>query len=77
MSNQNADQPAYPASAQGLQDGKIIVMQEGLTKRELIAAMAMQGLLVNENAPHKARLLLVELAIEYSDELLKTLSNGK
>lgn len=43
MSTENANQPAFP---QQPNDNPVL---QGLSKRELIAAMAMQGLLANPN----------------------------
>ena len=46
--------------------------QEGLTKREYFAGLAMQGLLVNNSsAPYK---LVSEWSIAQADELLKQLN---
>ena len=47
MSNKN--EQVYPThEVRGLDGGGILAPSYGLTKRELIAAMAMQGLLTNE-----------------------------
>lgn len=65
----NGDQPAYP-----LDPGKQPGLNAGLTKRELIAAMAMQGILSNSISqesmmPQDA----AYRAILCADELIKQL----
>lgn len=57
----NANQPAYPAAYN--------LMNSGLTKRELIAAMALQGILANE-IPYEN---IVAASVNYADALLKEL----
>lgn len=71
---ENKDQPAFAAmsSSNGIRH-----KQEGLTKRELIAAMAMQGWLSSwpENnwlADHEK---LAEVSVQIADELLKELQS--
>lgn len=49
--------------------------EEGLTKREYFAAMAMQGLLANEYLSSTDR--LEKHAVEHADRLIKALNKGK
>jgi hypothetical protein len=69
----NGGFPAYPGQPRG-QDGSPCASYEpGLTKRELFAAMAMQGLLADPdiNSPND---LLARCAVGYADALLKELA---
>lgn len=72
---ENKDMSAYPIYLQeGLSHNSHVDV--GLTKRELIAAMAMQGLLANKEGVHSINDCTdpVKLAVFYTDELLKQLS---
>jgi hypothetical protein len=74
----NANDSAYPNSAHPY--------VKGLTKRELLAAMAMQGLISQQTSPTfqihteegvllvPARKAIPSLAVEYADNLLAELS---
>lgn len=79
----NANKPAYPLTEE--MDATMDVAIEeskyrtGLTKRELIAAMAMQGLLANPNvtyfedavadeAMNAADVLIMKLKVDYKSE---------
>lgn len=80
MSNENANQPAYPMQPTVNSEGQICNERyafEGLTKRELIAAMAMQGILADGGHEfrdtHKER--IAHLAIVHADELLNQLNH--
>lgn len=71
----NGDQPAYP-----LDPGKQPGLNAGLTKREMIAAMALQGMLANAQATEETIKHGVDLmqsfayqAVEAADLLLKQL----
>jgi len=75
----NSEQPAFPKPHQNM-DGSIQHdIHNGLTKREYIATMAMQGLCANlehiqktyEKTPEHE--LIVTKAIRIADELLKQL----
>lgn len=81
----NADQPAYPCHGEkpimfmSRPDGSIEALtQGGLTKRELIAAMAMQGMCANpdpqtaEGNPHIPR-----WAVNMADALLAELAKPR
>jgi hypothetical protein len=50
-----------------------MVYSDGLTKRELIAAMAMQGMLANSRLDQGLR-LVAEGATQYADALIERLS---
>jgi hypothetical protein len=68
----NGDESAYPVK---YLFGENFSVMGGLTKRELIAAMAMQGLLAK---PEEGRQFPIHInvaeAIEYADELIRQLS---
>ena len=61
------NEAAYPISTDRS------VVERGLTKRELIAAMAMQGMLANSRFDLGPR-LVAEGATEYADALIERLS---
>lgn len=69
------DKPAFAAMASSASGIKY--KQEGLTKRELIAAMAMQGLLQNEDYTENdlTREACASDAVKLADELLKQLNH--
>lgn len=79
MENSNGNQPAYPFTTDAEKDTELY---SGLTKRELIAAMAMQGLLagdvkkyeVNDDVLHG--FLVAKDAIHCADALLNKLNNS-
>lgn len=73
MSKENADQRAFPVTNGG-------VVHPGLTKREFIAALAMQGLLANSVVvlptginDDKSFEQFSKASVKYADELLKQL----
>lgn len=61
------------------------LIEYGLSKREYFAGLAMQGLLSNSghvqtfngNSPHAVPSEIAKYSIQYADELLKQLENGK
>lgn len=59
----NAEQAAFAVNA----------MNSGLSKRELIAAMAMQGLLADSKMGGTPN-IFAELAVKYADALLEALN---
>jgi hypothetical protein len=70
MKNPNPRRPVYPVSGDlgdAIEDDR-----EGLSKRELFAAMAMQGILVNNTGDSG----IAEVAVEQADALLKQLEKG-
>lgn len=68
MSNKNGSEAAFPLISP---DGMSI--NQGLTKREKIAAMAMQGLISTFNGEYSNE--LAKRSIQAADELLKQLDN--
>lgn len=67
---ENSQRPAHPTN------GRMHGEMTGLTKRELIAAMAMQGMLAgteDENTFPGNQSWYAKHAIEFADELLKQL----
>jgi hypothetical protein len=64
--------PAFPLISD---DGYII--NAGLTKREYFAAMALQGLLANNNNYKYSVISAVEFADDLIEELSKTKTNEK
>ena len=79
----NADMPAMPVhdvvetcSADG-NEGPFLLTREhtGITKREMFAMAAMQGILTSETEDwrHKEKESLASAAVEYADALLKEL----
>ena len=79
---ENKNLPAYPAELEHDENGDIQPVNRsgaftgiypGLSKRELIAAMALQGILAN-NTNGGDRVLCASAAILCADELLKQLN---
>lgn len=69
----NGNESAYPNElASPTNDGYLSTA--GLTKRELFAAMAMQGLLARNDMTSEARAIY---AIEHADDLIATLEKFK
>ena len=65
--NQNSTEPAYPTNFEGYPESF------GLTKRELFAAMAMQGILsANDFQGNDGQ--LVKTAVTFADKLLEELA---
>lgn len=65
---ENKDKPAYPTNARMHSDA------QGLTKREMFAMAAMQGLLANPNSWGKSIIKISVDAQQLADSLLKTLN---
>lgn len=69
---QNSRQPAFPDPRRGVSGS---IGETGLSKRELLAGMAMQGFLASYagvgTVPNRE--LVAEKSIGYADELLKQL----
>jgi len=71
---ENKDLPAYPTSPNKNDPAWAAACDGGLTKRELVAAMAMQGLCgCSIPGPHNRPKNRAREAIESADELLKYL----
>ena len=78
---ENRNKPAYPAESQFINGSEFLECSikngrqyPGLTKRELFAMYALQGILVHTSSPDNGT---VKLAIDLADELLKQLDNEK
>lgn len=80
----NADKPAYPSGeayrSQSIPGGDWVeckkgALHNGLTKREMFAMAAMQGILSAETQDYeyKDRESLIDACVEYADLLLKRL----
>lgn len=80
----NADKPAYPSGeayrSQSIPGGDWVEckkgpLHNGLTKREMFAMAAMQGILSAETQDYeyKDRESLIDACVEYADLLLKRL----
>lgn len=70
----NADKPAHPRPGyelSNLADNEHYYHEDGLTKRELIAAMAMQGML--SASADRGEAYVAERSIAFADYLLKQL----
>lgn len=77
---QNAEKPAYPCEVNqqgnGVQTGGMSGITTGLTKREMFAMAAMQGMLSACNGTlgdHSGQEHLAKIAVTMADELLKQL----
>ena len=70
----NADLPAMPTPDTYHPSGQIEFGNSGLTKREYLAAMAMQGLCANAipGSHHRPEVLTTD-AVRYADALLREL----
>lgn len=66
----NADRSAYPVEGSYAQ-------HEGLTKRELFAAMAMQGFNANNTLFQEDERLTATISVQFADALLAELEKGK
>lgn len=76
MSNGNTNQAAYPLPAQYNKDGGFLSSTHyGLTKREVFAMAAMQGLLTNDRWTGDSHESLAKSAILYADALLTELGS--
>lgn len=68
MKTENKTKPAFPTNARMHSDA------QGITKREYFAAIAMQGILANQNW-HMSEAYAAGSAIAEADELLKQLES--
>lgn len=82
--SENGNDPAYPTLIYEEKSGKPIAHREGLTKREMFAMAAMQGLVsgypdsekVNGHyIPASSYSGMMKEAVELADELLKQLES--
>ena len=74
MNPENKDTPAFPMLWDSSHNPNLLLTGEGLTKRELFAAMAMQGYMAYEFCPHQNPEHVAEYAVKCADELLKALA---
>lgn len=72
----NANEPAFASPGTPMPNDQFIYGSVGLTKRELLAAMAMQGLLANQFGD-KAAPALARYSTMYADALLAELEKIK
>jgi hypothetical protein len=72
----NSDKPAYPVLdkliTEGVDQG-LELKHAGLTKREMFAMAAMQGVTMRHNVEHMFPHEIAKRAIEIADETLKQL----
>ena len=73
MDNKSGHQPAYPCFATG-RYGDIFVEQKGMSKRLLLAGMAMQGILAHTGYEQN-EVSAIQSAFRFADELLKQEAN--
>lgn len=67
MSSRN--EPAFPTQMWDVEDEKVTWLDGGLTKREFIATVALQGLLASGSGGDKSLKILA--AVDYADLLLE------
>jgi len=70
MATENGKQPAFPTTSEGAAFGS-----QGMSKREKIAAMAMQGLLATATAENLY--MIGDMSVEIADALLKALAESE
>ena len=70
----NQDKPIYPTIHQNSDGTLDYSLNQGLTKREYFAGLAMQGLLATSRNLSTDSKWLSEAAIRYADELLNQLN---
>ena len=71
---ENQDKPAYPTIHQNSDGTLDYSLNQGLTKREYFAGLAMQGLLATSRNLSTDSKWLSEAAIRFADELLNQLN---
>lgn len=77
---ENSKQPAFAVSKEMCEMSEIETYPYGLTKREYIAAKAMQGLLSNDEHIKDEKSypeITADLAVQYADALLCALANER
>lgn len=78
MSEQNGNEPASPVAQVTSPNGDIESHAHyGLTKRELFAAMAMQGLCANQHAWEVPIEKVAEFSVQQADALLAELATDR
>lgn len=68
----NSEEPIYPITNQGT-----LRNRNGLTKREYFAAMAMQGILANENTGLSSNEVIAKESVKLANLLLTELDKTK
>ena len=71
---ENQDKPTYPTIHQNSDGTLDYSLNQGLTKREYFAGLAMQGLLATSRNLSTDSKWLSEAAIRFADELLNQLN---
>lgn len=69
--------PAFPGQARDAQGKPTAEYADGLTKRELFAAMAMQGMLANSDGGDRHQSTIAAYAVSHADALLTALLEGQ
>ncbi len=77
MSNPNDNDPAYPVPHFARPDGHVDYGFSGLTKRELFAARAMQGILANSGCRANTYEVYAIDSVRYADALLAELAKAR
>jgi len=72
----HSDSPAFSKAAFYHPDGAIDLPNNGLTKREYFASMAMQGIISNKDGLDIKIERIVESAVDTADALIEELSHG-
>jgi len=65
------NEPAYPFVVPDCGCGDAITRDSGMTKRELFAAMAMQGMAIDGELPYDSA---ARMAVKYADALIAELA---
>ena len=79
----NADKPINPIFEDNLinpgysNDTQLICIENGLTKREYFAGLAMQGILANSSLNNLKEETVAEISVLCADKLLENLENTK
>ena len=73
----HGDSPAFAKAAFYTDEYGIDAPQEGLTKREYFAAMALQGALANKFAHERTIEMITESAVKLADALIDELNKTK
>lgn len=82
MNHFDGSAPAFPCPRYVNTDGETISLagkhgEDGLTKRELFAAMAMQGLLIGPDFDERTPERISAFSVRYADALISALNESK
>jgi hypothetical protein len=72
-----ANEPAFSKPAFYHPDGAIDLPNNGLTKREYFAAMALQGVLANKSAHERTIEMITKSSVRLADALIEELNKTK